>query len=103
MIATISVRTNSVFEERQPVVNRDDLNGIVQKTQAISEAAATRLSQSIQIKTISYDDRQKFDTGEFKRFHQLLEDSYHTIHQVAKKTVINRYSLAYHVKGTDSH
>ena len=102
VIATVSVRTNSVFEERQPVVNKDDLNGIVQKTQSISEAAATRLSQSIQIKTISYDDRQKFDTGEFKRFHQLLEDSYPTIHQVAKKTVINGYSLVYHVKGTDS-
>ncbi|WP_042462774.1 M20 family peptidase [Neobacillus dielmonensis] len=75
-----------------------------QPTQAVinEEAAVSRLSQAITYKTISYQDRSKFDFTQFDQFIAFLEENYPLVHQHLNLEKINDYSLVYRWKGTDA-
>lgn len=60
-----------------------------------SERLASRLSDAIQIKTISHQDPSKMDVGPFIAFHALLERSYPVMHKTLEKKIVNTYSLLY--------
>ena len=49
--------------------------------QVNGQRACDRLSQAIQIKTISCEDESQTDWGAFDRFHAFLEQSYPLIHK----------------------
>ncbi len=66
-----------------------------------SKAALSRLSQGLQIQTISYQDHTKLDTSKIIEFHQLLEKNYPLVHQKLEREVINDYSLLYKWPGSD--
>lgn len=63
------------------------------------KSALNRLSQAIKIKTISYDDPKKVNHQAFIDFHHHLAASFPLVHQQANKTIINDYSLIFHLKG----
>lgn len=102
VIAVVLFRTFTVFTDQQP---KPELASNGQKPQLDFQIdrddALQRLSSAIQIRTISYDDRKRFDAPAFLRFHQHLRSAFPTVHQVAQKTVINQYSLIYHIAGSD--
>jgi len=60
-----------------------------------------RLSESIQIKTISEPDVSSIDYEAFLKFHQFLVKSYPLIHQNLERQTINTYSLCYEWAGSN--
>lgn len=66
------------------------------------QGVVSRFSTAIQFQTISHDDRSKFDPEPFIALHNHMETSFPLVHSQAEKTVINDYSLIYHLPGSDS-
>lgn len=96
LTALVGYRTASVFEDHQYQVMSP-----IKPVEIDTQAAIARFSQALQIPTISYDDRSKFDRHAFVAFHQHLLKAFPLIHQRATLKKINQYSLVYHLKGTD--
>jgi carboxypeptidase PM20D1 len=69
---------------------------------AISPTAANHLSEAIQIKTISFGNGAAFDTLEFHRFSEFLDNSYPLVTAKLAKTAINTFGLLYHWQGADT-
>ncbi len=65
------------------------------------DAVLQRLSQAIQLPTISYEEKHKFKAQPFIQFHELLEQNYPKIHQVLEREFINSYSVLYKWPGSD--
>lgn len=66
------------------------------------EDAIKNLSKAITFKTISYQDRSKFDLKEFDRFIAFIQETYPTVHDKLQLEKINDYALLYKWEGTDS-
>jgi carboxypeptidase PM20D1 len=66
------------------------------------EKAIKRLSKAITFKTISYQERSKFDFKEFDKFIAFLQESYPEVHKQLELEKINGYALVYRWQGTDS-
>ncbi len=66
---------------------------------ALPDGALERFSQAIQLKTISYDDRERMDLGTFEAFHRFLETSYPLTHARLRREVVNGYSLLFTWQG----
>lgn len=90
-------RAATVFEDRQP----EPLSGITE-IRLDQEGAIQRFSRALQLPTVSYDDRSNFDGGAFTDFHDFLQSAYPLTHRHASRTVVNDYSLVYHLEGSDS-
>ena len=96
LVVIMIVRANFVFEDVQP----EPAGGLQQI--ALDEAGAVeRLAGAIRFRTISYDDRSNFDADAFLAFHGYLRQSFPLVHERADKTVINGYSLLFHIAGSD--
>ncbi|WP_102028378.1 M20 family peptidase [Salirhabdus sp. Marseille-P4669] len=67
------------------------------------EEAIARFSESLTYKTISYQDRSKFDFAEFDRFIFYLEESYPEVHDQLELEKINEYALVYKWEGSDKN
>lgn len=63
---------------------------------------AERLAQAVRLQTISYQDRDEIDYGEFERFHQFLRQSYPAVFGRLEVERIAGYSLLLHWPGSDS-
>jgi carboxypeptidase PM20D1 len=66
------------------------------------EEAVAHLSKAITYKTVSYQDRSKFDYKEFDKFIAFLQESFPAIHEQLAFEKVNDYALVYKWKGTDS-
>lgn len=66
------------------------------------EEAVKHLSEAITYKTISYQEREKFDFKEFDRFIDFLQRSYPEVHEKLKLEKINEYALMYMWERKDS-
>lgn len=66
-----------------------------------SKRVQQRLSQAIQIKTISNPDDSKVDWSEFDRFHKFLDDEFPLVFKNLKKEDISQASLLYTWQGTN--
>ncbi len=96
LLAILVVRTELAFEDTQIQVTQP-----LDRVEVDTEAVSQRLSSAIQIPTISFDDPGKVDYDRFIAFHQLLRREFPQVHNYAKLTVINNYSLVYHFPGSD--
>ncbi|TYR74811.1 M20/M25/M40 family metallo-hydrolase [Rossellomorea vietnamensis] len=65
------------------------------------EKAINNLSEAITYKTISYDDRSKFELEEFQRFIDFLDHTYPSVHRELDLERVNDYALIYTWKGQD--
>ncbi len=84
-----------VIKSKQPSPQPTDV--------VINEAKAVEhLSKAITYKTISYQDRNKFDFAEFDKFISFLEESYPSVHNQLELEKINEYALFYQYKGSES-
>ncbi|WHY78308.1 M20 family peptidase [Neobacillus sp. WH10] len=66
------------------------------------EEAIEHLSKAVTFKTVSYQDRRKFDFKEFDKFITFLQESYPTVHKQLEFEKINDYALLYKWKGSNS-
>jgi carboxypeptidase PM20D1 len=68
----------------------------------VEEQSVENLSKAITFKTISYQDRSKFDFKEFDKFIAFLRESYPEVHKQLELEKINDYALVYKWKGSNS-
>jgi carboxypeptidase PM20D1 len=66
------------------------------------DSAIEHLSKAITYKTISYQDRTKFDFKEFDGFIAFLQETYPTVHKQLELEKINGYALVYKWNGSTS-
>ncbi|MBT8048412.1 MAG: M20/M25/M40 family metallo-hydrolase [Xanthomonadales bacterium] len=94
--AVLIYRAGATFEDRQ----LEPAAGLT--TVAIDESLAIeRFAGALRIPTVSFDDRSNFDAAAFRDFKSFLEASYPLVDSRAQLTVINDYSLVYHLPGSD--
>jgi carboxypeptidase PM20D1 len=96
LAAILVFRAGSMFHDRQP----EPASGITE-ININEQQAVQRFSQALTIPTVSYDDRSNFDAAAFTRFREFLATAYPLVHQNAALTVVNDYSLVYHLPGSD--
>jgi len=66
------------------------------------DIAARNLSKAITYKTISYQDRSKFDFKEFEKFIAFLHEGFPRIYEQLEFERVNKYALVYKWRGSDS-
>lgn len=66
------------------------------------EQVVARMAGALRFRTISHDDRSNFDADEFLAFHDYLQESFPLVYERADLTLINDYSLLFHIAGADS-
>jgi carboxypeptidase PM20D1 len=97
IVAFMLYRASFTFEDLQLTAKTQS-----QPLSFDKSAVLTRLSQAIQIQTISYDEPTQFNAEAFMQFHQYIKDSFPLVHQHARKTVVNQHSLLLHLPGVDN-
>ena len=65
------------------------------------EEAVQNFSKALTFKTISYQEREKFDLQEFDKFISFLKNSYPKVHEKLDLEFINDYALVYKWTGTN--
>ena len=68
----------------------------------INEKAVKRLSEAIQIPTVSTVEYDETNFEPFEQFHTFLKNSYPLIFEKLETTTVNKYGLVFHWKGKDS-
>lgn len=96
LAAILLYRAETVFKDRQA----EPANGYVAAT-FDEQAAVERFAKSLTFPTISYDDRSRFDAAAFLGLQDFLQTSFPLVNARAVRTVVNRYSLVYHLAGSD--
>jgi carboxypeptidase PM20D1 len=97
IVSIIAVLVIKTKRYRSKQIDVSVINPININTKSVIDA----LSQAVQIRTISYEDKKKFDPDQFVAFHQFLKDSFPNLHNKLKQNFINDYSLLYEWKGLD--
>lgn len=97
LIGIAVFRASTVFEDVQ-LAPATDLAQVELSEQAVVE----RMAGAIRFRTISHDDRSNFDADAFLGFHDYLRESFPLVHERAVLTLINDYSLLFHIAGSDS-
>ncbi len=67
----------------------------------IIDAVAERLSKAVQLPTISFEERERFDSIPFLQLHELIKVSFPLVDSLLQRTIVNDYSLMYEWKGTN--
>ncbi len=96
LVILMVVRANVAFDDVQ-LAPAEDLPQIALDKDAVVQ----RFAASIRMRTISHDDRSNFDADAFRAFHDFLRQSFPLVHDRAEITIINDYSLVFHVAGSD--
>jgi carboxypeptidase PM20D1 len=91
LIAVVLVNTFT-YQSRQSKIS--PVKEIFIKGEAIQN-----LSESVRIKTISYDEAEKFDSIPFINFLNFLEKKFPVCDSLLKKEIINKYSALYKWEG----
>ena len=97
IIVIAVVRASLVFEDVQ-LPPAEDLAQVELDEAEVVE----RMAGAIRFRTISHDDRSNFDANEFLAFHDFLRESFPLVHERADLTLINDYSLLFHIAGSDA-
>lgn len=63
---------------------------------------AQKLAEAVKIRTISNTDYTKTDWAAFEEYHKLMERLFPLVHEKCEKTVINGYSLVYHLRAPNA-
>lgn len=91
----VTVTNTLLIKSKQPVPSPS-------KTVVNKEEAIAHLSEAITYKTISYQDRSKFDFSEYDKFISFLEETYPEVHKQLELEKVNDYALIFKWEGTDS-
>ena len=96
LIAIAAFRAGTVFEDVQlaPAEN-------LAQVELNEKQVVDRMAGALRFRTVSHDDRSNFDADEFLAFHDYLRESFPLVYERAEPTVINGYSLLFHIAGSD--
>lgn len=91
----------SIILIRSLPYKKNSSNKFTIQTPDFGTGPVKRLSQAIQIRTVSYTDPGKIDKNEFRKFHNFCEKSYPMTHKTINKKKFNEFAVLYTWKGTD--
>lgn len=91
LVSVVLVRTFT-FGSRQ--VNPEPITHI-----AIGDDAIERFASSLTYKTISWQEAEKFDSSEFRRFQAFLKEQFPLVDSLLEKQMINNLTLLYKWQG----
>lgn len=94
IFAVVTVGRTFLVKSKQPTA-------IPTEVKIDEQSAINHLSKAITYKTVSYQDRSKFDLKEFDKFIAFLEESYPTVHEKLELEKVNKYGLVYKWNGTN--
>jgi carboxypeptidase PM20D1 len=96
LIVIAVFRATTVFEDVQlePAEN-------LPQVELDEGAVIERMAGALRFRTISHDDRSNFDADAFLALHDYLRESFPLVHERAELTLINGYSLLFHIAGSD--
>lgn len=96
LIVIAAFRASTTFEDVQlaPAEN-------LAQVELNEEQVVDRMAGAIRFRTISHDDRSNFDADEFLAFHDYLRKSFPRVFERDEPTLINGYSLLFHIEGSD--
>ncbi len=97
VVALVAVIATKTILNTKPEIKDTDL--ILAKIDGLS--AANRLSQAIQIKTISKSVNAPVAAAEFNKLHALIDSAYPRVAKSLKKEVVGTHSLLYTWDGSD--
>jgi len=97
LVALIAVVATKTIQNTKPEAK--ETNIALAKIDA--QSVAHRLSQAVQIKTISKSVDAPAAAAEFDKLHSLIDSSYPRVAKSLEKTVIGTHSLLYTWKGSD--
>lgn len=97
LVAILFYRATSVFENNQYQVTQPLLAIPLDES-----AVLARFSRALQIPTISYDDKSKFDHQAFQAFHQHLAESFPLTHAKTQLKKFKDYSMVFYLKGQNT-
>jgi carboxypeptidase PM20D1 len=95
VVGSVVINSHAAFSSTQ--VEPASAGSVVSDINPLAE----RLGKAIQFRTISYEDRTKFNKEEFSGFQKFLEQSFPKVHAAMKKEIIGEYSLLYTWQGRD--
>jgi len=96
VLAIMVYRATTTFQDQSGQPRADVLNVTIDEA-----AAVQRFARSLTYPTISHDDRSNFDSAAFSSLIEYLQSAYPLVHQHMQRTVINGYSLVYHLPGSN--
>ena len=96
LVIIMVLRANTAFDDVQLAPAED-----LPEVELDADAVVARMAGAIRIRTISHDDRSNFDADAFLAFHEHLRESFPRVHERAELTLINDYSLLFHITGSD--
>ena len=96
LAAVLVFRATTTYHDRQlePATGIGQIN-------LDQPGAVRRFSRALTYPTISYDDRSNFDAAAFLEFHEFLEAEFPLVNERATRTLVNDYSVVYHLPGSD--
>jgi carboxypeptidase PM20D1 len=97
LIVIMVFRANTAFEDVQPAPAEN-----LARVKLNEDQVVRRMAGALRFRTISHDDRSNFDADAFLAFHGYLRESFPLVHERAELTVINDYSLLFHIAGSDA-
>ncbi|MEH7307215.1 M20 family peptidase [Neobacillus drentensis] len=91
----VTVSNTLTLKSKQPVPH-------VTKVVINEKEAVQHLSKAITFKTVSYQDRSKFDFKEFQKFIAFLQESFPNVYEQLEFEKVNDYALVYKWQGSDT-
>jgi Acetylornithine deacetylase/Succinyl-diaminopimelate desuccinylase and related deacylases len=65
------------------------------------DEVARHLSEAVRIPTVTLVDNENGDGKYFIEYREFLEKTYPAVFSIARRTIVNKYSLIYFIEGTD--
>ncbi|MEH7072774.1 M20 family peptidase [Neobacillus drentensis] len=91
----VTVFNSLVIKSKQPVPHPTNI--VINKDEAVQH-----LSKAITYKTVSYQDRSKFDFKEFEKFIAFLHETFPNVYERLEFEKVNDYALVFKWKGSDA-
>lgn len=67
----------------------------------LNDATIQNFSKAVKIKTVSYENTADFDSIQFDKFSEFLQNTYPLTDSILDKKIFNSYSFLYHLKGSE--
>ena len=68
----------------------------------IDPIANSRLAEAIQIKTISYEEESDFDSLEFRKYNEFLQENYPNLFERSEHKVFSEFTHLFHIAAKDN-
>lgn len=96
LVTLLFIRATTHFKDKQYAVDQP-----IDRVVLDEDGAVARFAASIRFPTISFDQTSQVDEQAFSGFVHHLQDAFPLVHQNTQRTLVNNFSLIFHLAGSD--